>query len=283
MIKNTTGDLPALWGIEIEVSYWSHNTQPVFVNNPMFDPNFVENIQDKPVLWGIQLENTYWSHNSQPVVMNNPMFDPNFVETIQDKPILWGIQLENTYWSNNTQPVVMSNPMFNPNFMETIQDKPVLWGIQCEPILSEYTQEQEGTPSTSSYENIASGSEVKTRSQPLIFTSTSLYSVSSNNFTTVATFTSFIEGTKDVFSFSGKFKMAAVGTTGGSVRVVINGLPVWTLTSNIIDINYVDIYSGIIPIPDVVKRYNASWIIEVQMKGTGLVAIQTNSFSVILG
>ncbi len=246
MIKNTTGNLPALWGIELEVSYWSNNTQPVSVKNPMFDPNFVETTQDKPVLCGIQLEYTYWSQNTQPVVINNPMFDPNFVESVQDKP--------------------------------------VLWGIQCEPILSEYTMEQEGISSTSSYENISSGSGIKSRSQqPLIFTNTTLYSVSSSNFTTVLTFASFIEGTKDVFSFAGLFKMASGGTTGGTVRVVINGIPVWTLTSNITDTNYIPVYSGIIPIPDVAKKHNTSWIIDIQMKGTGTVAIQTNSFSIILG
>lgn len=238
----------------------------------------VKSATDYPRLWGIELEVTYWSNNTNKVTVNNPQFDPNFIQETTTKPRLWGIQLENTYWSNNSQKVMVNNPQFDPNFIQNITEKPRLWGIQLENILTNYATDI-GYYTTGSTETISTG---KRTQQMIVLPTTSTLSNSTSSYVTVAQFSPYVDNGRDVMSFAGVVKMASSTTVAGKVRVVINSIPIWE-SNDIVSTDAVSIFSGIIPIFETAKRRNSIWIIELQLKGTGSIAIQLLSSVIQLG
>jgi len=178
----------------------------------------------------------------------------------------------------------MNVKAFEPNFIQDTTSKPRLWGIQLQPVISGYTNTGTGFSSTQNTETINSVSSNISRLQhPIVISYPSALSTSSSTFTTVATHSVFVEDVKDVFSFAGQFKMNSAGTTGGQVRILINSFPVWQLTSNITSNTTVNVSSGLIPIPSVAKIRNALWQIDIQLFGTGSVALVMSNYTITLG
>lgn len=219
-----------------------------------------------PKLWGIELEITYWSDNSQSVQVSNPMLDPNFVQNTLAKPKLWGVDFELTHWDDNSQPVQIVNPMLDPNFVQDTVVKPKLWGVELTPIISG-EKVVDNVSNSTSFEELGNyfGSTI---SYPLVISRSSQVTVSSTSYISVLREIIFVPGVKKRFCVNAEIWLNNVGvSTGATLKLQINSNDVWVLEPGVIDNSPRLIQSGARIIHNTsILVPNSVWTIELFMK-----------------